>query len=183
MDLAAIIISGLALIVALGGTFLSNKRSKEALAETRRAVLDARWSALQEAIQRLIGFDPTAEPIGDRLTNLRIAMLELVDHLEAKLPVDAWLEAERVLGATMGRQAMEAGRPGDSIEARVQNLDSMMSWAHALSSNLRRFRSVGFDAGTLQSLQDNAEKLVQDIHARQGWDLPPRENPRIQPME
>lgn len=78
---------------------------------------------------------------------------------------------------------MEAGRPGDSIEARVQNLDSMMSWAHALSSNLRRFRSVGFDAGTLQSLQDNAEKLVQDIHARQGWDLPPRENPRIQPME
>lgn len=183
MDLAALIISGLALLVALGGTYLSNKRSKEALDESRRAVLDSHWSELQEAVQRLIGFDPIAEPIQDRLTNLRIAMLSLVDHLDTDLAVDTWLDAERVLGATIGRQVMETSRPNDSIDKRVESLDPLMSWAHALSSNLRRFRSVGFDAGTLRSLQDNAEKLLQDIHERHGWQLPPRENLRIQPLD
>lgn len=182
MDLTALIISGLALAVAIGGTYLSNKRSKEALAESKNARLDAHWSALQVAVQRLIGFDPVAEPIQDRLTNLRIAMLSLVDHLDIDLPVDAWLDAERVLGATFGREALEAARPNDSVDQRVANLEQLMSWAHALSSNLRRFRSVGFDASTLELLQANAEALVRQTHERHGWELPPRENSRIQPL-
>src|SRR5690554_6296145 len=128
MDIAALIISGLSLVVAGIGTYWSNKRSKEALAESRRAAADARWSALQEAVQRLIGFDPSAEPIRDRLTNLRIAMLALVDELGDEWEgldvwlgdewegLDVWLDAERALGATYGRQVMEQARPTDTIE-------------------------------------------------------------------
>lgn|SRR5690606_15704264 len=101
MDIAALIISGLSLVVAGIGTYWSNRRSKEALAESRRAAADAHWSALQEAVQRLIGFDPSAEPIRDRLTNLRIAMLALVDELGDEWEgLDVWLDAERALGAT-----------------------------------------------------------------------------------
>ncbi|GAA5155899.1 MULTISPECIES: hypothetical protein [Amycolatopsis] len=53
MDIAALIISGLSLVVAGIGTYWSNRRSKEALAGSRRAAADARWSARQEAVQRL----------------------------------------------------------------------------------------------------------------------------------
>ena len=69
------------------------------------------------------------------------------------------------------------------IDRRAENLDPLMSWAHALSSNLRHLRSVGHDAAALAKLQANAEEHVKDIHARHGWDLPPRSNPRIQPLE
>ncbi|WP_237740022.1 hypothetical protein [Serinicoccus marinus] len=78
---------------------------------------------------------------------------------------------------------MEAAKPGDTVERRVANLDPLMSWAHALSSNLRHLRSVGHDAAALAKLQVNAEELVREIHARHGWDLPPRTNLRIQPLD
>jgi len=182
MEVTALIVSLLSLGVALGGTYLSNKRAKEALGESRRAAADARWSALQEAVQRLIGFDPTAEPIGERLANLRIAMIALVDELDGAAGFDAWLEAERVLGVTIGRQVMEAAKPGDTIERRLENLDPLMSWAQALSGNLRRFRSVGLDVEALSKLHAHADDLVKTLHARHGWDLPPQRNPRLEPL-
>ena len=149
MDVLALIISVLSLLVAGVGTFLANRRAKEAVdesrkasADARKAALDARWFAVQEAVQRLIGFDPTAEPVGDRLANLRITSIALVDQLDDWDGIDSWLEAERTLGATIGRQVMEAAKPGDTVDVRVENLDPLMSWAHALSSNLRHFRFI-----------------------------------------
>ncbi|WHF22551.1 hypothetical protein QJS66_21335 [Kocuria rhizophila] len=56
--------SALSLLIAGVGTYQANKRANEALAESRKAAEDARWFAVQEAVQRLIGFDPTAEPVG-----------------------------------------------------------------------------------------------------------------------
>lgn len=182
MDLIALTVSLLSLVVAFSGTYLSNKRAKEALGESRRASADARWSALQEAVQRLIGFDPTAEPIGERLANLRIAMVALVDEFEGVEGFDAWLEAERVLGATIGRQVMEAAQPGDTIDRRLDNLDPLMSWAQALSGNLRYFRSVGLDGDTLSKLESHAVAGVKELPERHGWDLPPDGNPRIKPL-
>jgi hypothetical protein len=182
MEVIALIVSLLSFVVAVGGTYLSNKRAKEALDESRRAAADARWSALQEAVQRLIGFDPTAEPIGERLANLRIAMIALADEFEGEVGLDLWLEAERVLGAAIGRQVMETARQGDTIERRLENLDPLMSWAQALSGNLRRFRSVGFDIQTLSKLQANADDQVKEVHGRHGWDLPPKGNPRLTPL-
>jgi hypothetical protein len=180
MEITALIVSVFSLVVAIGGTYLSNKRAQEALDESRRAAADARWSAIQEAVQRLIGFDPTAEPVGDRLVNLRIAMIALVDELDGVAGFDEWLESERALGATIGRQVMEAARPGDSIERRLDNLGPLMSWAQALSVNLRRFRSDGLDAQTLSKLQTHAEDLVKTLHARHGWEIPPKGNPRLE---
>jgi hypothetical protein len=90
MDVLALVISVLSLLVALVGTYLTNKRSKEALAASQRAAVDGRWSATQEAVQRLIGFDPSAEPIKDRLADLRIAMIALVDDLPE------WTELDRL---------------------------------------------------------------------------------------
>jgi hypothetical protein len=145
--------------------------------ESRKVAEDARWFAVQEAVQRLIGFDPTAEPVVKWLTNLRITSIALVDQLDGWDGIDSWLEAERTLGATIGWQVMEAAKPGDSVEWRVANLDPLMSWAHTLGSNLCHFRSIGHDAAVLAKLQTNTEEHVRDNHARHGWDLPPRSNP------
>ncbi|TKV27425.1 hypothetical protein FDK12_12035 [Arthrobacter sp. NamB2] len=182
MEIIALIVSVLSLGVAFGGTYLSNKRAKEALGESRRAAADARWSALQEAVQRLIGFDPTAEPIGDRLANLRIAMIALIDELDGPAVFDRWLAAEHTLGATLGRQVLETAQPGATIEQRVNRLGPLMGWAQALSGNLRRFRSVGLDVETLSKLRLHARELVETLHASHGWDLPPEEDPRLEPM-
>ena len=152
MDVLALVISALSLLIAGVGTYQANKRANEALAESRKAAEDARWFAVQEAVQRLIGFDPTAEPVGERLANLRITSIALVDQLDGWDGIDSWLEAERTLGATIGRQVIEAAKPGDTVERRVANLDPLMSWAHALSSNLRHLRSVGHDAAALAKL-------------------------------
>jgi hypothetical protein len=71
----ALVVSGLSLLVAVVGTVLPNRRSSEALDESRKAVTTALWSGAREAVQRLIGFDPASEPVGDRLANFRIAMI------------------------------------------------------------------------------------------------------------
>lgn len=69
--------------------------------------------------------------VNDRLANLRIASIALVDLLETWEGLDAWLEAERVVGATIGRQVMDAAKPSDRVEQRVNNLAPLMDWAHA----------------------------------------------------
>lgn len=183
MDILALVISVLSLTVAGVGTYQANKRAKEAVTESHKAAADARWFAIQEAVQRLIGFDPTAEPVEERLVNLRITGIALVDHLDGWDGLDTWLDAERTLGATFARQVMESAKPGDGVEQRVDHLEPLMTWAHALSQNLRRFRSVGHDRRSLSALQANAGELIKDIHARHGWDLPPSANPRLQPLD
>lgn len=183
MDILALVISALSLAVAAVGTFQANRRAKEALDESRSAAADARWTAVQAAVQRLIGFDPTDEPIDQRLVDLRIAMIGLVDHLEDWDGLDGWLEAERALGATLGREVMDAARPDDSVEQRLNNLMPMMSWAQALSQNLRCFRSVGHDRQALSALETNAATLIRDVHARHGWDLPPSTNPHLEVLD
>lgn len=182
MEVAALVISGLSLLVAGLGTYQANKRASEALVASSKSALDARWSAVQEAVQRLIGFDPTAEPVGERLQNLRITMIALVDQLEGWDAIDSWLDAERTLGATISRQVMEVSRQGEAVEQRVKNLEPLMNWAHTLSSNLRLFRSTGHNAAVLAELQANAEALVRSIHERHGWELPPSTSPRVRPL-
>lgn len=87
------------------------------------------------------------------------------------------------VGTYLARQVMETGKPGDSVEQRVKNLDLLMSWAHALSGNLRHLRSTGHDVVALAKLQKNAEEGVVALHARHGWKLPPSGNVRIQLLE
>lgn len=110
-------------------------------------------------------------------------MIGLVDQLEGWRGIDSWLGAERTLGATMSRQVMEVSAQGETVEQRVKNLEPLMSWAHALSCNLRSFRSTGYDAGVLAELQANAEALVISIHESHGWELPPLTDPRVRPLK
>jgi hypothetical protein len=182
MEVVALVISGLSLLVSLVGTVLSNRRSSQALEESRKATAAALWAEVQEAVQRLIGFDPTSEPIGDRLANLRIAMIALVDELHDWHGLDAWLEAERILGATFGRQVMETARPGDTVEERLARLEPLMRWAGALSSNLRLFRTQGYDADVVARLRVNTERVVKSVHERHGWELPPTTMPGVEPL-
>lgn len=81
MEILALVIASLSLLVAVVGTYLANARAKEALDLSRSTAVDTQWSAAQAAVHHLIGFDPSAEPIKDRLTNLRIATIALVDAL------------------------------------------------------------------------------------------------------
>lgn len=127
MDVAALIISGLAAVIADLGAIMANRRANEALRASRLAVTTALRSAVQEAVQHLIGFDPTVEPIGNRLTNLRIAMVNLADEYTDWVGLDTWLEAERVLGATLGRQVVDTAKPGDSVDQRLARLGPLTS--------------------------------------------------------
>lgn len=183
MEVGALVVSGLSLAVAVIGTVLSNKRSGEALSESRKAAASALWSGVQQAVQRFIGFDPTMEPIGDRLANFRIATIALVDELDGWQGLDTWLEAERNLGAVLGRQVMEAAKPGDSVEERLANLDPYQRWAQVLSQNLRRFRAVGFDADAALKLRASAESQAKTIYEKHGWALPPTSIPGLTSLD
>ena len=183
MDIIALVISGLAAIVAAIGTILANRRANDALKESRRAVTTALWSAVQEAVQRLVGFDPSTEPVGERLANLRIAMIALTDEYEDWEGLDAWLEAERTLGATIAREVIETALPGESADSRLKVLDLHITWAQALSQNLRRFRNAGYDKNALAKLRHNDLELIKTIHERHGWEMPPTSNPRLAPLE
>src|SRR5690606_34214783 len=72
-------------------------------------------------------------------------------------------------GATYGRRVMEQARPTDTIERRLHNLDPLLTWAQALSHNLRRLKVTGHDASALNKLADHAQGLVASIHERHGW--------------
>ena len=183
MEAVAVAVSVASMLVAVAGTWLSNKRSKEALAEARKAAAASLWSAVQDAVQRFVGFDPSTEHLGDRLANLRIAMIALVDELDDWTGLDAWLEAEHTLGATLGRQAMARAKPGDTVDERLRALDPYQTWAQVLGGNLRRFRSQGYDAATAAKLRDHALEVARQIHETNGWVMPPTANPAIKPLE
>lgn len=183
MELAAVIMSGLSLVIAVVGTALANRRSKEALNQSRKAADSALWSPVQAAVQRFIGFDPRLEPIGDRLTNFRIATIALVDEIDGWEGLDTWLEAERVLGTTLGRQVMEQTRSRATMDERLADLHPYQQWAQVLSHNLRRFRAKGFDADAVEQLHASAMDRIRDVHLRHGWDLPPTTIPGVRPIE
>lgn len=183
MDLAAIIVSGLSLVIAVVGTVLANKRSKEALDASRKAAASALWAGVQQAVQRFIGFDPSAEPVGDRLINFRVATISLIDELDGWAGLDTWLDAERVLGTVLGRQVLELTRRGDTVDERLAILDPYQRWALVLSQNLRRFRKVGFDAGAVRELHASAKSQITSICATHGWSLPPEGIPGVEPLD
>ena len=183
MEIAALIISGLSFVIAIVGTALANKRSKEALAESRKAAATAIWSAVQQAVQRFIGFDPTTEPVGDRLADFRIATIALVDELDDWEGLDTWLESERALGTALVRQVMKSAQPGDSSDERLAALARYQLWAQVLGQNLRRFRKAGFVPAAASQLQAAAEEQIKAISAKHGWELPPTEHPGVSPLE
>lgn len=183
VDVIPLVLSGCSLAVAIVGTALSYRRSGEALRESRKASAAALWSGAQEAVQRMIGFDPTTEPVGDRLVNLRIAMIALVDEMDDWAGLDAWLEAERALGAVLGRQVMEQAKPNDSVEQRLQLLEPYHVWAQLLSSNLRRFRTVGYDADAAAKLRANAEARARQVYVAHRWELPPTTIPGLKALD
>jgi len=109
-------------------------------------------------------------------------MIALVDDLPEWTEFDRWLEAERILGATYGRVVMETQDATDDIEQQVRNLEPLMTWAQALSSNLRHLRSNGHDSAALRALAANDSALIRQLHEKYGWEQPPTSNPRIRPL-
>lgn len=179
MDIAAFVISCFALVVAGIGTYLSNKRSKEALAASERAATNAQWSAAQEAVQRLMAFDPTQEPVGERLANLRISLTALVDELPEWHNLGPWLDVERALGMALSRQVMDSATPSDSVDERLQKLEPVQTWAQAFSTNLRVLKSKGYDPDPLAKLTARGKEYITNVHRNNGWELPPERNPRL----
>lgn len=183
MDIIAIVVSVVSLVVAGMGTVLANRRANEALAESRKAAASALWSGVQGAVQRMIGFDPASEPIGDRLANLRIAMIALVDELDDWAGLDTWLEAERALGAALGRRVMETATARDTVDQRLEALDPLLRWAQVLGSNLRKFRSQGYDPGVAVKLRDHATGELKRVSEAHAWPLPPTTIPGLRALD
>ena len=121
-------------------------------------------------MQRFVGFDPSAEPIGERLSDFRIATIALVDELEDWADLDTWLEAERALGAVQGLQVMKMMEQGGTIDQRLATLEPFQLWAQALSSNLRHFRTTGFDAAVAAKLSKIAQDQARSINEKHGFD-------------
>lgn len=179
-DVAALVIAAISLLVAGLGTYLSNKRSKEAIRISERAATNAQWASAQEAVQRLMAFDPTTEPVGDRLTNLRISLTALVDELPEWHNLGPWLDVERALGMALSRQVMDTAAPNDTVEERLEKLEPMMTWAQALSGNLRVLKSKGYNAEALEKLTTRGKELIKTTYEKNGWgELPPERNPRL----
>ncbi len=181
MEITALVFSGLAIVVAVAGTVLSNRRSTEALELSKRAEASAVWSPVQDAVQRLIGFDPSREPVGERLANLRIAGIALADDLGGE-GLDPWLEAERALGAAYAQQAMNDSSPNDTPDRRLDVTQPYWSWADVLGQNLRRFRKEGYKVDEMDTLRTHALSEVKRIHAKYGWPLPPTTLPGVQAL-
>ena len=148
-----------------------------------RVAASALWSGVQEAIQRMIGFDPASEPIGERLANLRISMIALVDEMPDWVGLDKWLEAERALGAVLGREVLERAERGNTVDERLQILDPYQLWAQALASNLRHFRAVGYDAEAAAKLRELAESRTKQVSERNGWPPPPAATARMRALD
>jgi len=181
MEIIALVFSGLAIVVAVTGTVLSNRRSTEALELSKRAEASAVWSPVQDAVQRLIGFDPSREPVGERLANLRIAGIALADDLGWE-GLDPWLKAERALGSAYAQQAMNDSSPNDTPDRRLDVTQPYWTWADVLGHNLRRFRKEGYKVDEMDSLRSHALGEVKRIHAKHGWPLPPTTVPGVQAL-
>jgi hypothetical protein len=183
MDAIALVVSGLSLVVAVVGTVLANRRASEAIAESRKATTVALWSGAQEAVQRLIGFDPASERVGERLANFRIAMIALVDELKDWEGLDRWLEAERALGTVLARQVLERAKPGDTVDERLKALDPYQRWAQVLGMNLRMFRSQGYDEAAASKLRQHAAEQMKRVYEVNGWPLPPTTIPGLRALD
>jgi hypothetical protein len=129
----------------------------------------AHWQEMQKAVQRFVGFDPMQEAVGERLSDLRSAMIGLVDNLQDWTGLDDWLEAERALGAALGLQVMEQAQASDTIDRRLEILAPYQVWAQALSSNLRFIRSRGHDPEALAHLRALAEEGRLKVLEANNW--------------
>ncbi|WGX98298.1 DUF262 domain-containing protein [Nocardioides sp. L-11A] len=125
------------------------------------------WPDIQKAVQRFVGFDPATEPVEDRLSNLRSAMISLIDELEWD-GLGEWLDAERLLGATLGQQVMGSAQPSESLEERVKRVEPYQSWALGLSTNLRALRIHGSDPEALLKLRKHAETALSQLGGGEG---------------
>ena len=179
MDGWALAVAILALVVAIVGTSLSNKRAKEsrdiareALDDVQTARTEALWSSAVEAVMRVIGLDPTAEPVQEPLRNLRVHLVALVDGLPEWDGLGAWVAAESARGAVIARELLEHARPGATTDERFARLEPYLTWGINLSQNLRALRNTGHDAQVLADLRDSAHRDVVTIHKRNGWALP-----------
>ena len=181
MEVLALVFSGLAIVVAVAGTVLSNRRSTEALELSKRAEASAVWSPVQDAVQRLIGFDPSREPVGERLANLRIAGIALADDLGWE-GLDSWLKAERALGSAYAQRAMHASSTNDTPERRVDVTQPYWTWADVLAHNLRRFRREGYKVDEMESLRSHALGEVKRIHEKHDWPLHPTTLPGVETL-
>jgi len=184
VDVLAIVMSGLALLISGGGTYLADRRARasgrlaqRALDDGREASTRALWSDAIEAVHRVL-IDPTAEPIGDRLQTLRIRLTFLVDGLPDWTALDRWLAAEHHLGVTLGREVMEKARPGASIDEQLSLLRLHQDWGMAFAQNLRHARNIGYSPDDLDELRAHAWAVIKGVYRRNGWEEPPAEPAR-----
>ncbi len=110
-------------------------------------------------------------------------MIALVDELDDWDGLDKWLESERALGAIRGRQVMEHSNPGDTVDQRLRALDPLLVWAQILGSNLRQFRSEGYDADAAAKLRDHASDRLKQICGAHGWPLPSTTIPGLKALD
>ena len=83
----------------------------------------------------------------------------------------------------LARQVMAEGKPDDTVDQRLSNLDPYQRWAQVLGQDLRYFRASGFDGTKAHKLRMSAEVQAKATYEKYGWDLPPTTLPGVQPLD
>lgn len=192
MDVAALVIAGLALLVSVLTAWSSHRNGAKAnriatnansiaadsLAEARSAKVGEVWAAVIESVNERATLNPLAEDVGAPLRRSRSALMALVDALPEWKALGAWLALEHGLGSLASRADME-----DMSGDRERLPERQMRWGMALVTNLRRFRATGYDEATMKRLTENAREQLTRLCEARGWDVPPEKMDGIEPLD
>ena len=174
MEIAAFLVSLVALGISGYATWLNDKRTTEALEEARSAKTQALWSNAIEAVNRVM-VDPTTQTLTEPLQTLRITLTALTDGYNDRPGLDKWLATEHMLGSLVGQSVMAGGPPRDgvSLDEHFERIKPFLDWAKAFSQNLRRLRDIGCTSEGIREVHGYAWAALTDRYAKAGKGSPP----------
>ena len=162
----------------------SNRIAQAARDDVKSVATDTAWDALIIAVAPLVSMDLVTETrLGPILHECRARVMVLVDRLDGWDEFGGWVGSEWQLGLGLGREWMETVDVQRlTVDEYLATTEDFHTWAAALTTNLRRFRLVGYDEKSARELRANAMRNTQAIYARNGWGLPPTTLPGVAPL-
>jgi hypothetical protein len=163
----------------------AESRAEGAEAKAEELRLAQLWSDLVKQIQRWLNINVGSTDVGEPLTALRTAAVELVDSAPSdQWPgLGDWLGSEHLLGTLLGRSALERlpdGGAANDPDANLAAHRGLHLWALMFLTNVRRLRNLGpcdESREALELLSVAAEEQIAVVCKHHGWSLPepPRE--------
>lgn len=167
----------------------ANAISAQAAQDSRDVPKAVAWNDYVVALAAIQTFDPTSEPLGDRLVALRTRSMLLIDLLDWD-GFDKWLAAEQQAIVYLMHEADVVGqskrqRLGRDLttEEVVEIVKEMHTRVAALTTNVRRLRKVGTGELPYDEFAESAWDSARATCKRNGWPVPTGKIEGIEPYE